>query len=359
MRVGLVIYGSLDTVSGGYLYDRQLVRRLEQEGDEVKVISLPWRTYMRHLTDNRSADLLRRMSGDFDVLLQDELNHPSLAWANDRLGRDRPPIVAIVHHLRASEVRPGWQNRLYRLVERRYVRSVDAFIYNSYTTRRAVEALTGGRRPNLVAYPGGDRLTSPVTGALAAGRAQTGPLRLLFVGNLIARKSLHVLLAALAQVRGEWRLSVVGSPAADPDYARRVQCAAEHDGLDSRIAWRGGLSDDDLAAEMAAAHVLAVPSDYEGFGIVYVEGMGFGLPALATTAGATGEIITDGENGFLVAPGDASALAERIDALALDRDLLARMSAAALARSARHPAWAETTTAIRDFLLSVAAWERT
>ena len=109
---------------------------------------------------------------------------------------------------------------------------------------------------------------------------------------------------------------------------------------------------------MSDAHVMAVPSDYEGFGIVYLEGMGFGVPALASTAGAAGEIITDGENGFLVAPGDAAALADRIEALYGDRVLLGRMSAAALARYAQHPTWQEITAGIRSFLLTVAARSR-
>ena len=54
-----------------------------------------------------------------------------------------------------------------------------------------------------------------------------------------------------------------------------------------RVAWRGLLDDTGLAAEMAASQVMVVPSDYEGFGIVYAEGMAFGLPAIATTGGTT------------------------------------------------------------------------
>ena len=49
MRIGLIIYGSLDTVSGGYLYDRKLVEFLRGEGDTVEIISLPWRHYAAHL----------------------------------------------------------------------------------------------------------------------------------------------------------------------------------------------------------------------------------------------------------------------------------------------------------------------
>lgn len=348
MRVGLVIYGSLDTVSGGYLYDRQLVRYLESQGDTVAIIALPWRNYARHLGDNFSAGLLRRLDGDYDVLLQDELNHPSLAWANGR--RRRPtPVVAIVHHLRCSEARPRLLNDLYRPVERRYLRSVTGFIYNSQATRRAVEALAGAGRPHLVAYPGGDRFGA--VGRAAPARDDGAPLHFLFVGNLIPRKGLHVLLAALARLPGAaWQLTVIGRPA-DPAYARRLAALSRRPPLAGRVVWRGGLDDAALAGAMAAADVLVVPSSYEGFGIVYLEGMGFGLPAIATTAGGAAEIITDGQDGFLVPPGDPAALAERLALLAGDRDRLAHMRAAALGRFARHPTWEQSCAAIRDFVV--------
>ena len=348
MHVGLVIYGSLDMVSGGTLYDRRLVDYLRRQGDTVEIIALPWRRHGRHLTDNLTAGLPARLADDYDVLLQDELCHPSLVWANGRFAR-RAPVVAIVHHLRCSEARPAWQNTLYRGVERRYLRSVDAFIFNSRTTQRTVESLVGGGQPHVVAYPGGDRLAAP---AAAEQDRWRGPLRLLFVGNLIPRKGLHTLLTALAVVRAEWRLSVVGR-AADPAYAWRMAARAARPPLAGRVAWCGALSDAALAVEMAAAHVMVVPSDYEGFGIVYLEGMGFGLPAMATTGGAAAELITDGVDGYLVAPGDTVALAERIAALADDRVRLAQMSAAARARFAGWPTWDDSCAAIHSFLLDI------
>src|SRR5574341_2677181 len=161
MKLGLVIYGSLDMLSGGYLYDRKLVEHLTRCGDRVEVISLPWRDYARyarHLADNLSRGLWRRLERlDVDVLLEDELNHPSLVWANRRLKRGGAyPIVSIVHHLRSSELRPAWQNRFYRWVERLYLRSADGFVFNSRNTQAAVQALAGAGRPAVVAYPAAD-----------------------------------------------------------------------------------------------------------------------------------------------------------------------------------------------------------
>ena len=90
MRVGLVIYGALETISGGYLYDRKLVSYMESQGDQVDVISLPRRNYCFNLFDNFSNRLYRRITTKpFDILLQDELNHPSLFWFNRRLRRWR------------------------------------------------------------------------------------------------------------------------------------------------------------------------------------------------------------------------------------------------------------------------------
>ncbi len=150
MHLGLVVYGSLETVSGGYLYDRKLVEHLQSCGDEVEVISVPWRPYGRALLDNLSPALIERLGrASFQVLVQDELVHPSLCRLNHRLRRRVPyPLVAIVHHLRGCEARPAWQNFLYRQVERQYLSSVDGFIFNSNATRTEVERLVaaGGRR---------------------------------------------------------------------------------------------------------------------------------------------------------------------------------------------------------------------
>ena len=162
MHVGLVIYGDLSTVSGGYLYDRKLVHYLGEAGNSVEVISLPWRNYASHLGDNYTPGLLERLSAlQVDVLLQDELNHPSLAWLNPRLRKEAAyPVVAIVHHLRCSERRSAWVNRIYQWVERRYLKSVDGLIFNSQTTRQVVsgQGIDLEATPNLVAYPAGDHL---------------------------------------------------------------------------------------------------------------------------------------------------------------------------------------------------------
>lgn len=354
LKIGLVIYGSLDTLTGGFLYDRKVVEYLRSQGNEVRIFSLPWRNYARHLTDNFSSRLFTTLcKANVDVLIQDELNHPSLFWINRRVRcRQKYPVVSIVHHLRCNEARPGWQNGLYRLVEGSYLRSVDGFVFNSRTTGATVEALVGEGKPHVLAYPGRDGDSPVLTESAVASRAtEAGPLRILFVGSLIPRKELHTLIAALAGLpRENWRLEVVGSLTTDSAYAAKIQELIVARGLGDRIALLGPLARPDLEQSYARNQLLAVPSSYEGFGIVYLEGMGAGLPAIASTAGAAHEIITPGADGFLVNPGDVEAIAGAINELQGNREKLAHMGVSALKRYDRHPAWEESSQAILDFL---------
>ena len=347
MKIGLIIYGSLDTLSGGYLYDRKLIEYLRAQGDTVEVISLPWRNYAAHLLDNSRF----RLPSNVDILIQDELNHPSLIFANR--GKHLYPVISLVHHLRCSELRPYWQNLFYRWIEKKYLQSVDGFIFNSKTTKTVVNGLIGHEKPSIVAYPPTDRFNGPISENEIMERAKSDELRILFLGNVIYRKGLHTLLEAVTRIRrdGIWpyRLDVVGSLNSEPTYSRRIRKWVADNNLSS-VFFHGSVDEESLRQILKQSHVLVVPSSYEGFGIVYLEGMGFGLPAIGTTVGAAGEIISDGVDGFLIQPGDADLLTSRLKSLNERRDVLLKMSLVARSRYLRQPGWEESAGRIREFL---------
>jgi glycosyltransferase involved in cell wall biosynthesis len=261
-------------------------------------------------------------------------------------------IVTIVHHLRCSEFRPRWQNWLYARVEKQYLESVDAYIFNSNNTRLQVENLAGKVERSIVAYPAGDRLQPELPPDWIISRAEhPGPLQIIFLGNVIPRKGLHILLEALSLISGKkWQLSVVGSLQFDPNYVRQVKLRVQEYGMQAKIKFLGTLDEDDLKQVLLSSHLLVMPSYHEGFGIAYLEGMGFGLPAIASDSGGAAEIIRDGENGFLVPPGDAVMLSEYIDLLINDRKFLVDLSQGACERYARHPTWEDTSSQVHDFL---------
>ncbi|MBL8101135.1 MAG: glycosyltransferase family 4 protein [Anaerolineales bacterium] len=346
MKIGLVIYGSIDTLSGGYMYDRMMVEYLRTQGDTVEIISMPWRNYAAHLTDNFTF----KLPPDLDILIQDELNHPSLIGANR--GRHPYPIISLVHHLRCSELRPKWQNDLYCIVEKKYLQSVDGFIFNSKTTKGVVNGLIGSSKPDLVAYPPTDRFGDAISESEIEERGKKKELNILFLGNVIGRKGLHTLLEAVSFQRSALQIDVVGSLTSEPKYAKQMQEFVMANGLSPTVHFHSSLNNQPLVDKLKNAHVLVVPSSYEGFGIVYLEGMGFGLPAIGTTAGAAGEVIRDGVDGFLIQPGDAHSLAAKLQILNERRDVLVQMSLAARTRYLAQPKWNQTANQIREFLLS-------
>lgn len=363
--LGLVVYGALAQRSGGYLYDRQLVEHLRAAGDRVEVISLRPRPYGQCLLDNLLPGLPARLAARrYDALLEDELNHPSLWWLNRRLRAvGVGPIISIVHHLRGSEQRPAWQNRLYRAVERAYLGSVDALIVNTETTRQAVAALGAAEKPGVVAYPAADHLGPGLSAAAVAARVHGGgPLRLLCIGNVAPRKGLHVLLDALARLAGRepalaWRLDVAGSLRADPAYAASIRAQIGRYGLGARVYLHDAVDQARLRELLATSDMLVMPSSYEGFGIAALEGMAFGLPVVAGAAGGLRELVRDGESGRLVPPADAGAIADVLTRLAHDHAYRLALSLGALRRAQAHPTWAESMAEARAFVWRVAGWE--
>ncbi len=348
MHVGLIIYGTLDTVSGGFRYDSELVDCLSARGAKVTVFSQPWRPYAARLLDNFDRAMIRAVQRtSLDLLLQDELNHASLIALNRR--RHKAPKVAVVHHLRSSERHPDPLRAFYRRVERRYLDGVDAFLCNSQTTAGTVQALSPRPRPVAVAEPGKRRVESTLNRDALDERAAERPRRLLFVGNVVPRKGLRTLLSALEGIESDqWTVDVVGDLGVDRRYA--LACRQQAEALSHcRVRFHGRVGDAALDAAYRRAHVLCVPSEYEGYGMVYAEALQYGVPVIAARAGAAREFIEDEVTGFLVSAGSTAEVASALNRLE-DSRRLAQMSHRALRRSADLPTWPETMNRAVDFL---------
>jgi glycosyltransferase involved in cell wall biosynthesis len=340
--------------TGGYIYDRKLVDYLRSAGWQIIVVKLPGRNYMSRLKNNLQMSLYRHLESlHIDLLLEDELDHAALYRLNRRLKTSTNIlIVSIVHHLRCCELRPSWQNNIYRWIEKRYLNNLDGFIFNSRNTCKAVEALLGKNRQMVIAPPSGNLVPPYISDEEIACRATLpGALRILFLGNVVPRKGLHVLLSALASMQtGSFHAAVVGDLSLDSGYSQKIYRYINKNGLNGRVELLGAISDVDLKLRMKESQVLAVPSSYEGFGMAYLEGMGFGLPAIGAEAGGATEIITGGLNGFLVSAGDSEMLAGLLRKLQADRKLLTTLSLNARRTYASHPKLEVTGNSVLTYL---------
>ncbi len=320
----------------------------------VKVV-FPVQNYFFRLSNDYINSFLDRFTSyDFDFLLVDELKQPSFDWLNRRLLQPTQyPVISLVHQLRTSEPFPKEIKWIYRSVEKKYIQSVDGFIFNSQTTKRAVEAVAGKKLKGVVAFPSGDRFDHDLNIHQIVQRAHTSPINLVFVGNIIPRKGLLTLVKALSRIGDQnWQLNIIGNMRLDPLYTQTIIETIEHHALSDKVKFFGKVPDETLRRIYNQSHILIVPSTYEGFGIVYLEAMGFGVVPIGTTSGGAREIILSDQDGVLVAVDDEEKLAEKLSQLLTDRYKLAAMSAAAFHKYHKYPTWDETCLTIRNFLLT-------
>lgn len=137
-------------------------------------------------------------------------------------------------------------------------------------------------------------------------RRQPRPERLLFLGRLSPEKGLEVLLAALAGVAPELELDVVGD---GPERARLTALAGSL-GLGQRVRFHG--LHRDVTGFLSTAGALVLPSWREGLPIAVLEARVSGLPVLASRVGGVPEVVRDGVDGLLIAPGDGAGWARAL-----------------------------------------------
>ena len=163
----------------------------------------------------------------------------------------------------------------------------------------------------------------------------------LYVGRLDPEKGTDVLLRAWARVEpsGSARLQIVGTGTLDSSL-RRLTTEL---GL-TRVTFEGFVRQSDLLGCYGRADVFVFPSLSDPWGLVINEAMASGLPVITTSApGGARELVKNGENGFIVLPGDADALAAAMSKLGGDPGLRQRMgrSSSQIVQKFSPSAWAE------------------
>jgi glycosyltransferase involved in cell wall biosynthesis len=165
---------------------------------------------------------------------------------------------------------------------------------------------------------------------LRAGLGLSGNT-LAFAGRLTAQKALGIALEAVRANDGV-TLLIAGEGDERPGLERLVGEL----GLGGRVRFLGAQPRERVLELFRAADASILSSSWENFPHTVVEALAVGTPVLATAAGGVAEVVHDGENGLLVAPGDAPALAEAIRRYFADEALRARLRAAAAASVAEY-----------------------
>jgi glycosyltransferase involved in cell wall biosynthesis len=332
----LITLGDPRRLSGGYLYHLRMAEAAPAHSARIPFLSYPeWPFPLPAL---RGAAVLRGAKKlGANALLLDSI---ATAFAAPVLATRRPgvPVIAVLHQPPGGIDHGTVRTRAQAPLDRLALRRADLLIAAS--DHLAEELAEGGfARSRIRVVPPGRDVAPPREGPpkdLRKGRRAV----FLTVANWLPRKGILELLEAFARLPADaGMLHLAGDESADAAYAARVQSRLTDRDLTGRVVVHGSLERGDVAALYVAADVFVLPASREPYGTVWGEAMAFGLPVVGWRAGNLPHLVDDEREGLLVQPGDVDALAHALLRLAYDRDLRARLGAAAKSRALGRPTW--------------------
>jgi len=171
------------------------------------------------------------------------------------------------------------------------------------------------------------RATSALERALPPKRA----VRAVFLGQVVERKGLHVLVEALARMEAPCELLAVGGDWSAAGYAAHVRELAREAGVLEQIHFENHRQD--VGAILATADIFVLPSLSDARPRSIIEAMSLGIPVVASDVGGIPSLVVNEETGLLVPPGDAVRLASALQRLTDAAPLRRRMGDAGRARA--------------------------
>lgn len=173
--------------------------------------------------------------------------------------------------------------------------------------------------------------------------------RCLYVGQISHRKGVPVLLEAARRLQTQpIEFELVG-PMVSPEVLRDAP---------ANVHYLGPTVHGSVAEMMRGSDVFALPSLEDAYPLVTLEAMASGLPVIVSDHAGTSELITHGQDGLLIPPGDAAALAQAIERLVQDDQLSFAVGAAARRRVEEGHSWAEYANRVLDLVAARASPQR-
>ncbi|MCI0694915.1 glycosyltransferase family 4 protein [candidate division KSB1 bacterium] len=327
----ILFINSIQMFGGGEVWMLRTLRALQERGHQVWLCCRPGTELAKRAVAQGVPVKLLAFRGDFDPI-----TIARLAWFMKqerievvltnmdkelRLGGIAAKIAGVQAVIPRRGIDYPLKNRWrYRLA---YNVLATRVIANSEATKQALLLKAPWLDPKRieVIYNGIDMqpFLQPSGGCLRTEWSipQEAPL-LGFVGQLDKRKGIEVLLEAFDRIYRQIpqvRLALVGRG----PLQGMIESEVRRKNWGDAILLPGFI--DDVIDVMQAIDILLLPSLWEGFGIVLIEAMAAGKPAISTNTSSMPEIIVDGQTGYLVPPGDAEMVANRAIALLQNPEL--------------------------------------
>ena len=339
------IPGDIESRTGGYAYDRRVLRELAALGLRCSILALhgsfPYPSDAALVAAEQQFSRL----ADGSIVIVDGLAYGALAETARKHNR-RLKIIALCHHPLAFETGlDADQAQAFRRSEKIALDCARAIIVTSPATAESLTKEFAIDSSKIsIAVPGSD----PAPFASCNGE----PPVLLCVATLTKRKAHDVLIQALACLSHlPWTARFAGGAHYDPQWAQHLQDTVDSFGLTDRIAFLGVV--DDLSKEYQRADIFVLPSHYEGYGMVYAEAIAHGLPVVATQCGAVSTLVPQ-DAGRVIASANTKTLVGALQPLLEEQELRSQLQIGARAAAAQLPRWQDSARIFQQTISNIA-----
>lgn len=346
MKVDLhfAVPGDLNTLTGGYGYDRRLLTGLRAQGLHVEHHALAATFPAPDAAALNAADRwLQSLPDDATVMID------GLAFGvMDKLAAQhgtRLRFIALCHHPLSLEagLAADTQHQLHQS-EQRVLQIARAVVVTSAMTRQTLIDQFGIAGDKITAAP-------PGTDRHGFAACEGEPPVLLTVATLTQRKAHDVLIAALAELQDlPWQARFVGGGEFDAEWTTRLLQQVQTAGLQDRVTFVGALNE--LHAEYSGADIFVLPSLFEGYGMAFAEALAYGLPIIAARAGAVPTVVP-ASAGVLVEPGSVQDLRAALQALLTDSGLRQHLQQGAREAALQLPSWEQAALTVKQLIMTV------
>jgi len=342
--------GDLQTVSGGYIYDRHVIKELKAQGCEIELLSLgPGFPFPDQETLSKAGYVLSRIKPSKPIVI-DGLALGVMPEAIAQASVNHP-IIALIHHPLAYESGlTADQQAKFKSSERLALSYADHVIANSpLTAQTLVESFGVDDKKITIVIPGTNQV-SPLLHEVRKPFSSKNEFKWLSVGSIIPRKGFDILIKALVPLKEmTWSLSIVGDNTRDMKAYSDLLEGIAHFQLQDRIHLHGVIDSMRLDSLYREADGFVLASLFEGYGMAYAEALSYALPIVGTSGGAISQTVPDSA-GILTPPGDITSLTSTLKLVMCNPHLREQLSLSAKEAAKKLPTWAESAKVFADVI---------
>lgn len=326
VRINILCRQKKANITGGNIYDSYLFEQIEKE-DNIEV---------RYITDEQIGCKILLFYSIYcwmsrkDILDCDKLIINSSRFSKFlpflfflRFQKKRLPVITIHHHFGFRQLQ-GIKKYVYRWMELQFLKYCDIIITPNQYVREELLSHFGSSKIAFLELAFNKVPNKKIT-------PQFG--NFLYVGTIEKRKGIKYLIESLALLSAEMKkeitVNIVGK-VVEQAYYKSILKLINRLGLQNIVKFYGRLSDEELSTAYQNASYFVFPSLHEGYGMVIIEAMSYGIPVIAFDNSAMPYTIKNGYNGLLIKNKNIHELADRMQTVFIDKNLREKLSIGAL-----------------------------